>query len=201
MLEELQNRHCDILLAERDGEITGMLPLFDCDSIFLGKISVSMPFAVYGGVVADDEESALLLLREAAKRSRGRGRRYLELRQRWPLELPEDFDVGARAARALRGLREGAAGDPEGLSHGDPAQGPRRGAQGAGQERAQLRSDGRPQGLHRLFAVNKQGLGSPCLPLSMLRDDPAASGGTHGHARDLLPDGKRIACVMSFRLP
>ena len=199
MLEELQNRHCEILLAERDGEITGVLPLFDCDSVFLGKVSVSMPFAVYGGVVADDEESSVLLLREAANRSRSRGRRYLELRQRWPLVLPEDFDVGLERRELYVGYAKELPEKPEDCLESIPRKA--RAEARRGRDKSQL-SFGPMKDLkafHRLFAVNKQSLGSPCLPLSMLEMIQRHLGERMVMHEICLPDGKRIACVMSFR--
>lgn len=53
------------LYAERDGEIEGILPLAQNKSILFGNMLVSTPFCVYGGIVAQSEESALAL-RQAA---------------------------------------------------------------------------------------------------------------------------------------
>ncbi|PIE22218.1 MAG: hypothetical protein CSA62_13570 [Planctomycetota bacterium] len=198
MLEELLNRHCSILLAERDGEMVGMLPLFDCDSLFLGKISVSMPFAVYGGIVADDLESSLLLLREACQRSRSRGRRYLELRQRWPLDLPEDFDLELQR----RELYVGYAKDLPETVEDCLGQIPRKARAEARKGRDKSQLSFAPmhdlKAFHRLFSVNKQSLGSPCLPLSMLKMIQRHLGDRMVMHEVCLPEGKRIACVMSF---
>lgn len=55
------------LIAKEEGEIKGVLPLFLMRSMIFGKKLVSVPFAPYGGVCADNEiiENALV---EEAKR-------------------------------------------------------------------------------------------------------------------------------------
>ena len=42
----------EYLLAEAGGEIVGVLPLFRVRSLLFGDALLSVPFAVYGGVVA-----------------------------------------------------------------------------------------------------------------------------------------------------
>jgi len=56
------------LFAERDGAITGILPLAAVRSLLFGKSLISLPFCVYGGPLAADAESfaALLAAGEAA---------------------------------------------------------------------------------------------------------------------------------------
>jgi hypothetical protein len=45
------------LLAERDGKICGVLPLFLVKNLIIGKTLISTPFGVYGGICAADAES------------------------------------------------------------------------------------------------------------------------------------------------
>jgi FemAB-related protein (PEP-CTERM system-associated) len=78
------------LVAERDGRICGVLPLFACRSLRGGKGLYSLPHTVYGGPVGDDRASEEALL-AAARDLRARlGARSLELRNRHAptLELP-----------------------------------------------------------------------------------------------------------------
>lgn len=42
------------LLASREGRVTGVLPLFFIRNPLAGRVLLSTPFAVYGGVLADD---------------------------------------------------------------------------------------------------------------------------------------------------
>ena len=68
------------LYAESGGRITGVLPLAHVRSLLFGSSLTSLPFAVYGGVVADDEASANLLVNEAQRLARQLGVAHLELR-------------------------------------------------------------------------------------------------------------------------
>ncbi len=42
-------------VAEENGEIVGVLPLFLVDNFVTGKVLISTPFAVYGGILAGDD--------------------------------------------------------------------------------------------------------------------------------------------------
>ncbi|GMV45456.1 MAG: hypothetical protein AMXMBFR66_08540 [Pseudomonadota bacterium] len=69
------------LYTERDGRVSGVLPLAHVRSLLFGSSLASLPFAVYGGVVADDAQSAQRLEAEAERLARKLGVRHLELRQ------------------------------------------------------------------------------------------------------------------------
>lgn len=74
------------------GGIRGVLPLGHVKSRLFGNALVSLPFSVYGGVVALDEQAASALEREAERLAERLGVDHLELRnvQRrhadWPLQ-------------------------------------------------------------------------------------------------------------------
>lgn len=68
------------LLAKRDDRIAGVLPLFQVNSLLAGRLFVSIPYATYGGVLADDGEAARALVREAKSIVERTGSRSLELR-------------------------------------------------------------------------------------------------------------------------
>jgi FemAB-related protein (PEP-CTERM system-associated) len=68
------------LLAQRDGGISGVLPLFSVKSFLFGRSMVSTPFAPYGGILADREETAQALYDEAVNLTRDKGLDYLEMR-------------------------------------------------------------------------------------------------------------------------
>lgn len=71
----------EVLVVERPGaEIAGMLPLFLVRSPLLGRALVSVPWAVYGGVVADDEAAAGALIEAAKARAEEVDASYVELR-------------------------------------------------------------------------------------------------------------------------
>ncbi|WP_326539089.1 FemAB family XrtA/PEP-CTERM system-associated protein [Pseudorhodoferax sp.] len=68
------------LYAEEAGRIRGVLPLAHVSSRLFGNALVSLPFAVYGGVVADDAEAATALEARAQQVARELGVDHLELR-------------------------------------------------------------------------------------------------------------------------
>ena len=69
----------------------GVLPLFLVKSALVGKILVSVPYATYGGILADTNEAAEELLASAKHLCRELRTEYLELRHRDrnSLDLPE----------------------------------------------------------------------------------------------------------------
>ena len=74
------------LLAERAGQIVGVLPLAEVRSLLFGHSLVSLPFCAYGGAAALESE-ALGTLRDAACQLGERlGVDHLELRHRLPRE-------------------------------------------------------------------------------------------------------------------
>jgi serine/alanine adding enzyme len=68
------------LIAKEEGELKGVLPLFFMKSMFFGKKLVSVPFAPYGGVCAENETTEDALIEEAKRITEESGADYLELR-------------------------------------------------------------------------------------------------------------------------
>jgi FemAB-related protein (PEP-CTERM system-associated) len=68
------------LYAEAGGVVQGVLPLAHVSSWLFGNSLVSLPFAVYGGVVACNSEAADALELEAQKIAKRLGVAHLELR-------------------------------------------------------------------------------------------------------------------------
>ena len=77
------------LYAEQAGQITGVLPLFHVRSLLFGNTLVSVPFFVYGGLLAADVDSAAALQSAAGDLARELKVDYVEYRQRRAaLDLP-----------------------------------------------------------------------------------------------------------------
>ncbi|MEO6277419.1 FemAB family XrtA/PEP-CTERM system-associated protein [Roseateles sp.] len=72
------------LYAERDGVIEGVLPLAEVKSRLFGHSVTSLPFAVYGGVAALNDEAGAALEAEAENIARGQGAEHLEYRNLGP---------------------------------------------------------------------------------------------------------------------
>jgi len=84
-------RHQDrSLIAERDGEIYGILPMMVLKDWLFGTFHISLPWLDYGGIIADDAESAHVLLDTAITQAREDKAKFIELRSPDPVsrELP-----------------------------------------------------------------------------------------------------------------
>lgn len=65
VLERAFGHRTYYLYAEQYGEIQGLLPLAQVKSLFFGNTLASLPFCVYGGIIANND-AARVALREAA---------------------------------------------------------------------------------------------------------------------------------------
>jgi FemAB-related protein (PEP-CTERM system-associated) len=72
------------LYAQQDGIIVGILPLAQVKSALFGNSLSSLPFCVYGGIVADNDQAAQALRQEACRLAESLGVGALELRNRQP---------------------------------------------------------------------------------------------------------------------
>lgn len=79
VVEQIWRHRQQSLFAERDGKIIGVLPMFQVNSWF-GSMLVSIPNAVYGGIIADDVAAQQALIAAAQTLANDRQVDYLELR-------------------------------------------------------------------------------------------------------------------------
>ena len=70
------------LAARRGHELVGVLPLARVRSLLAGTMLVSVPYAIYGGVVTDDASTAAALLAAARDEARRASARCIDLRSR-----------------------------------------------------------------------------------------------------------------------
>jgi FemAB-related protein (PEP-CTERM system-associated) len=68
------------LTSTSDGAIDGVLPLFLVKNWVIGKVLISTPFAVYGGILANSEAAKQRLVNEATALAKKLAVDYLELR-------------------------------------------------------------------------------------------------------------------------
>ena len=101
-------KHKTMSIAAYDGEnnITGVFPLFYIKSFLFGNELVSLPFCDYGGILADNEDIALLLVNEAKNILNRLKINILELRQTFSLEFFNSarypYPIGESAFLALQ---------------------------------------------------------------------------------------------------
>jgi len=84
VIEEVFRHRTYYLYAQRAGRVEGVLPLAHVRSFLFGNALVSLPFAVYGGVLAESSEAATLLEGEAQALAQRLGADHLELRNIGP---------------------------------------------------------------------------------------------------------------------
>lgn len=84
ILREVFGHPTHYLYAERDGVIEGILPLAQVKSLLFGNALVSLPFCVYGGIVATNAAAAEALEAEAENVARSLDVEHLEYRNLTP---------------------------------------------------------------------------------------------------------------------
>jgi FemAB-related protein (PEP-CTERM system-associated) len=90
VIEDCFGHRTHYLLTERDGRISGVLPLAELKSFLFGHSLVSLPFCAYGGAAAIDAGAVAALHHAARERAERLGVEHLELRDRtarepsWP---------------------------------------------------------------------------------------------------------------------
>lgn len=191
VIQRAFNHPTHFLFAERDGQITGILPLAEINSRLFGHSLSSLPFCAYGGVVADDDEVCKALEAAAVSLARELNVGYLELRNLeqvhadWPAKrelyvtfrkviLPDveaNMNAIPRKQRAMvrKGIKAGLMSEMD-------------------------------EGVDRFYGVfsdNVHRHGTPALPkqyFQILRDEF----GTDCSILSVLKDGKVVSSVLSF---
>lgn len=80
IIREVFHHDTYFLYAQQNGQIRGVLPLAHVNSRLFGNALTSLPFAVYGGVAAQDEAAASALEHEAQQLAQRLQVQHLELR-------------------------------------------------------------------------------------------------------------------------
>lgn len=179
------------LVARRDGKVAGVFPLAFVKSILFGKSLVSVPFGVYGGVLADDDASARALLEEARAIGEKGGAKYVEMRSMKAAfaDLPKSAlyatfiaDVPPTAEECLERIPRKARAEVR---------------KALKDETLAFVNDVTVDDLFALFAHNKRSLGSPIFP-KRLFETAARELAPNVHLHGVRKDGRIIAAVMSF---
>lgn len=82
VVEKTFNHRHNYLIAETEGEISGVFPMFEIKSILFGHFFVSIPFAEIGGVLADNDAIGEKLIEQAVMIQENSKSKYLEFRNR-----------------------------------------------------------------------------------------------------------------------
>jgi FemAB-related protein (PEP-CTERM system-associated) len=179
------------LYAQADGRILGVLPLAHVNSLLFGNALVSLPFAVYAGVAADNEDAAQALEQQAHQLAQRLGVAHLELRHvqprhdDWPRQ---DLYVTFRKALLP---------DEEGNMLAIPRK--QRAMVRKGIKNA-LRSDidGNVDRFFALYADNVHRHGTPALPKRYFSALCSEFGSDCEVLTVSAPDGRALSSVLSF---
>jgi FemAB-related protein (PEP-CTERM system-associated) len=188
------------VFAERDGAITGVLPLGQVKSFLFGNTLIAAPFGVYGGPLAADAETAAALIAHAAALRPGTRAGAVELRYR---DSPAPQDAAALDAAGWLGrpglyvtFRKPIVADDEANLKAIPRK-----------QRAMVRKgiqrglasvvDRDTDRLHRIYAESVRNLGTPVFPRRYFRL-LAAAFGEDCDVLTVLDDGAPIASVLNF---
>ncbi len=182
----------EYLVAEADAAFRGVLPLFEVRSPLLGRALISVPYAVYGGALADGGRGESALVDAARERADALDAKYVEFRC---MHVPE-VEL-ARSNLYCTFLRDLPADVDECL-----AMIPRksRAATRHARDRYGMELEEGPallDAFYDLFVKNKRSLGSPVFSRAYFQDildrfdrDAMVHGVRH--------EGRIIAAVISF---
>ncbi len=179
------------IVARRDGRVVGVLPLFAVRSLLFGRCLLSVPFGVYGGILADDEDACRALVDAAAERAAADRSRYVELRHRTRVVpgLPET-DLYQAFAGAVPDSREACLARIPRKARAEV----RRAAAAGLVAEFDVRDVSE---LHRLFSLNKRRHGSPIFPASLFWRIREIYGDRCVFLR-VRKDGRTLSAVLSF---
>lgn len=181
------------LMALRDEEVRGVLPLAFIKSLFFGRSLISVPFGVYGGMLVDDADASESLIEAAGEALAEHRASYVELRH---LHRPAGCDLPRLDSHSTFICE--LPGDPDDVL----AKMPRKARAEArkARDRNGLRVESGPlvlDAFHRLFATNKRSLGSPIFPRSLFANIQEILG-ERCYTLTVLREGVPVAAVMNF---
>ncbi len=183
------------VLAERDGAITGVLPMVHMRSRLFGNALVSNPFCVYGGPLAADAESADALTEHAVGMMRATGVPTLEFRFLNALE-PLREGWATRADGLYVTFRKPIVADAEANLKAIPRK-QRAVVRKGMQNGLTVAVDDDVDRLHRIYAESVRNLGTPVFSRGYFRILRAVFG-ARADVLTVLDDGRPIASVLSF---
>jgi FemAB-related protein (PEP-CTERM system-associated) len=93
VVEETFGHHAFYLMAYRQNQVVGLLPLFLFKSLIFGRYLATSPFLTFGGLISDDENAAGALVQRAEQIAGETKAGYIEIRNsRIYSQLPHTKD-------------------------------------------------------------------------------------------------------------
>ncbi len=179
------------LLAVAEDRIRAVLPLFLVSNVLMGKVLLSTPFAVYGGILADSPEAQNALREELEKISRSMGVDHSELRN-----LHTDQCVGfSNVSRYVSFVQQIGANEEEIL-----AAIPRKTrymVRKALKHPFSMAPAADPSAFIDLYTRNLRRLGTPSFPVRHFQE-LLRNFGKEADVREVRLEGKVVSAVMTF---
>jgi FemAB-related protein (PEP-CTERM system-associated) len=189
-IEETYSFRSVYQVAEQDGTVRGVLPLFEIWNPVMGRVLISTPFAVYGGALADDDEVRAKLRAVAEKLGRERQVQYVELRNAKP-EQAVGWDRVDRYATFQMPIGP----DPEAILAALPRE-TRRMTRRALEHPYEVQVTRELEPFFSVYSANLRRLGTPAFSrrhfLNLLRLFPDAD------IREIRLEGQVVAVVMNL---
>lgn len=179
------------LLAEDQGSLRGVLPLFHVSTPLAGRILLSTPFAVYGGALATDGEARQALklaLEDLARRERVQ---YAELRNAWPGQ-----ELGYHPVRRYVTFTQKLEGTEEELLETIPRK-TRAAVRKSLKSNFETRTTRDIGHFCRLYLANLRRLGTPAFPRRHFVNLLEAFGPS-AFIREIVHEGRPVAAVFTF---
>lgn len=195
VIQECFGHHPEYLLARRDGQLAGILPLMHKKSPLFGQALISTPFLSYGGVATDDPAVRQALESHAVQLAEELGAHYLELRNMGPRR-----DVGHGPATQYATFRKDIPQDLEQIIRSIPAKGRRYDLKRCLRQGLVFEAPGCLEDLYEILAESFRNLGTPIFPRRYF-DKILAAFPRETEICTVKKDGRPIsaALVLSFR--
>ena len=159
VIEESFGHAPHYLMAARAGRITGILPLVHKTSALFGNALISLPFLSYGGIVAEDEESASTLENRAIALAEALRVDYLELRNIRP-----DRAGWTRNDRTYAGFSRDIPADRDAIISSVPGKGRRHALRKSLTEGLVLKVHDDLEDFYGVLSESYRNLGTPIFP-------------------------------------
>jgi len=180
------------LWVREGSRVRGILPLFEVKNPILGRVLISTPFAVYGGILADGPEARRALYDRALALGSQLGVQYIELRNAFPEQCAGESNVNRYVSFAQPLLP-----DAEATLESLPKK-------TRNLVRKALKHPFRMEygvkhltHFERLYATNMRRLGTPCFP-SKYFANLTRNFGELVDVRETWLDGKAVAASLNF---
>ncbi len=191
-IEEVFRYRPMCLLATEGGTVRGVLPLFLVENFLLGKVLLSSPFAVYGGILADAPEVRDELVSQVRQLAESLKVEYVELRNGHPEQC-----AGLAHLEGYVALKQQIGPDESALLESIPRKTRRMVRKSLENSLLTCQRKTQSAAFEDLYSRNLRRLGTPSFPsrhfAALLRNF-----GDMVEIREVMHEGQVIAAVMTF---